>query len=196
VRKALEAAAQHAQVAWSFRTVRGEVTSEVLAAAKGVDLLALGKGGWALDRRLRTGSTALELAASSLPVLLLPEHGVPKNAHLLVYYDGSPAAQRGLLAALQLEAAGMDGITLLLDTAGRGNGVLLQKEIDELTQRRAKNLRYRQIDANDEADLLRALKAEESGLLVLGSREFLKKLPSLDLLLRETDIPFLLLANE
>jgi len=196
VRKALEAAAQHAQVAWSFRTVRGEVASEVLAAAKGVDLLALGKGGWALDRRLRTGSTALELAASSLPVLLLPEHGVPENAHLLVYYDGSPAAQRGLLAALQLEAAGMDGITLLLDTAGRGNGVLLQNEIDELTQRRAKNLRYRQIDANDEADLLRALKAEESGLLVLGSRELLKKLPSLDLLLRETDIPFLLLANE
>lgn len=41
-RRALQSAAQHAQVAWSFRTARGDVTSEVLAAATGVDLLALG----------------------------------------------------------------------------------------------------------------------------------------------------------
>src|SRR2546425_755825 len=42
-RKALAAAADRAQVQWTFRTVRGQVISEVLAAAGEADLLAIGK---------------------------------------------------------------------------------------------------------------------------------------------------------
>ncbi len=195
-REALAAAAQRAQVEWSFRTVRGDVSSEVLAAASDVDLLAMGKGGWSLDRMFRMGSTALELSASSIPVLLLPESGLPPKASLVVYYDGSQAAKRGLLAALQLADSGMDGITVLLDAANRDDAILLQDEIDTLTRGTAKKFRYRQIDPHDKASLLRALEAERTGVLVLGGREFLKKLPPLDVLLRETDMSLLLLGNE
>lgn len=196
-REALAAAAQRAQVEWSFRTVRGDVSSEVLAAASDVDLLAMGRGGWSLDRMFRMGSTALELSASSIPVLLLPESGLPAKASLVVYYDGSQAAKRGLLAALQLADTGMDGITVLLDAANRDEAILLQNEIDTLAWGTAKKKpRYRQIDPHDKASLLRALEAERTGVLVLGGREFLKKLPPLDVLLRETDMSLLLLGNE
>ncbi len=133
-RKALATAARRAHVEWSFRTVRGEVASEVLAAASDVDLLAMGKGGWSLDRKVRMGSTALELSTSSIPVLLLPESGLPPKASLVVYYDGSPAAKRGLLAAQELEDAGMDGITVLLEAANRDEAVTMQNEIETLTR--------------------------------------------------------------
>lgn len=195
-RKALAAAAQRAQVEWSFRTVRGDVSSEVLAAASDVDLLAMGKGGWSLDRKIRMGSTALALSTSSIPVLLLPEGGLPPNPSLLVYYDGSPAAKRGLFAALQLEDAGMDGITVLLEAANEDNASTLQREIDTLAQTAAKKLQYRQIDPDDKTSLPRALEARRTGVLVLGSREFLKKLPPLDVLLCKTDLSLLLLGNE
>ncbi len=191
-RKALAAAARRAHVEWSFRTVRGDVASEVLAAASDVDLLAMGKGGWALDRKFRMGSTALELSTSSIPVLLLPESGLPPKASLVVYYDGSSAAKRGLLAALQLEDAGMDGITVLLDAANRDEAIKLQDEINTVTQRNTHNLRYLQIDPDDKTSLLRALEAERTGVFVLGGREFLKKLPPLDVLLRETAMSLLL----
>jgi nucleotide-binding universal stress UspA family protein len=194
--KALAAAAQRAQIQWSFRTVRGEVASEVLAAASAVDLLAMGKCGWSFDRPLRMGSTALEISASSIPVLLLPESGLPAKARLVVYYDGSPAAKRGLLTALQLEDAGMDGITILLDAENRDHAVLLQDEIATLTQRTAQKVRYRQIDPDDKTSLPQALKAERTGVLVLGGREFLKKLTSLDMFPRETDMSMLLLGDE
>jgi nucleotide-binding universal stress UspA family protein len=42
-RKALEVAGAHAQVRWTFRTVRGDVLTEILAAANQVDLLQLTK---------------------------------------------------------------------------------------------------------------------------------------------------------
>jgi len=195
-RKALAAAARRAHVEWSFRTVRGDVASEVLAAASDVDLLAMGKGGWSLDRKFRMGSTALELSASSIPVLLLPESGLPPKASLVVYYDGSPAAKHGLLAALQLEDAGMDGVTVLLDASNRDDAAVLQEEIATLTPRGIHNLRYRQIDPDDKNSLLRALDGERTGVFVLGSREFLKKLPPLDVLFRETEMSLLLLGSE
>lgn len=195
-RKALADAARRAHVEWSFRTARGDVASEVLAAASDVDLLAMGKGGWSLDRKIRMGSTALELSTSSIPVLLLPESGLPPKASLVVYYDGSPAAKRGLLAALELEDAGMDGITALLEAANPGEATKLQDEINSLAPRDAHNLRYLQINPDDKTSLRRALETESTGVLVLGSRELLKKLPPLDVLSRETDMSLLLLGNE
>ncbi len=44
--------------------------------------------------------------------------------------------------------------------------------------------------------LLRVLETEKTGVLVLGSRELLKKLPPLDVLLRATDISLFLLGNK
>jgi len=191
-RRALQSAAQHAKVAWSFRTARGDVTSEVLAAATGVDLLALGTWGWSLDRGLRTGSTAQEIATSSLPVLLLPKHGVPKNVHLFVYYDGSPAAQRGLLAAKALAGAGLDGVTVLL---GSGNQIDVTVENQLAALHKDLEIRYLRFDSANKMNLLKVLKAEKNGMLVLGSREFLDKLPSLDEFLLETEMSLLLLGN-
>jgi nucleotide-binding universal stress UspA family protein len=195
-RKALAAAAQDAQVAWSFRTVRGDVASEVLAAASDVDLLAMGKSGWSFDRPLRIGSTALELSSSSIPVLLLPLSGLPAEAPLVVYYDGSPAAKRGLLAALELEDAGMGGITLLLDAENQDYASTLQDEAATLTRGTSHKIRYRQLDSGDKTSLLQSLKAEKGGVLVLGSREFLEKLTSLETFMRETDMSLLLLGDE
>ena len=45
-RRAMASQASHAQLRWSFRVVRGEVTAEVLAAASDADVLVMGKTGW------------------------------------------------------------------------------------------------------------------------------------------------------
>ncbi len=196
IRRALEAAATRARIEWSFRIARGEVAAEVLAAAAGVDLLALGRGGWALDRRVRTGSTALEIAASSLPVLLLPERGIPENAHLLVYYDSSPAAQRALLAAAQIAEAGMDGLTLLVKSGIGIDKEPIEREVAALLEGMALEVRYLHFDPDKKDSLLVALKAEKNGVLVLGSRKPLQELLPLSAFLSETEMPLLILGDE
>lgn len=191
IRKTLEATARSARVAWSFRSVRGKVASELRAAAAGVDLLALGGGGWSLDRRLRAGSTALEMAASSLPVLLLPGRQLPKQVHLVVYYDGSPEARRALFAATALAQAGMDGVAVLVERENEADSFLEESRLGNEDV----EVRSVVLDAASPAELLAALRAEKGGILVLGSRRLLNKLPPLHTLLREMEMPLLLLGN-
>src|SRR6516165_5238200 len=82
-REALAAAARRAQVQWSFRVVRGQVTQEVLAAAAKADLVTLGKQGRSRSPGARLGSTALRVALDAPGALLLVEYGVPAGQPVL-----------------------------------------------------------------------------------------------------------------
>ena len=71
--------------------------------------------------------------------------------------DQSPVpdeAKRGLLAALELEDAGMDGITVLLEAANRDEAAKLQDQINTLARRDTHTLRFLQINPDDKASLL------------------------------------------
>ena len=194
-RKALAGAAQRAHVEWSFRTVRGQVTEELMAAAGEADLLVLGRAGWSLGPLSRVGSTALKVVTSSVPVLLLPEHAISSEMHLVVYYDGSRTAKRALLAATQLAEVGTKSITVLLAATDRQSAKRLRSQVDRLLQTSGLAVRYRPIDPNDKLSLLRALKEEPSDILVLGSRESVRKVQTLESLLREIEMPLLLLGD-
>jgi nucleotide-binding universal stress UspA family protein len=186
----LEAAARAANVAWQFRTVRGRVTEEVLAAAGGADLLAMGRVGWSLGTRTRIGSTARGLVSGSAMVLLLPERVTLSRFHLVVYFDATPAARRALLAAVQLAEACKRNLTVLLTAADQ------KGEVESILQGRAIEVRYRQIDPSDEMSLRRVMEAEAGGIFVLGGRRTLSRLPALESLVRQEDIAFLLVDGE
>jgi nucleotide-binding universal stress UspA family protein len=194
-RKALGAAAERLQVPWSFRSVRGKVTPEILAAAAEADLLALGKIGWSFGPLVRMGSTALEAAASAMPVLLVSEQGLPHEARLVVYYDGSAASKRSLLAASQLASPDTHAITVLLAPHELGRTAAMRDEVASALEGKDLEVRFREIDPQNETSLCRALKAEPPGTLVLGGRELLKKLQAAGVSQREIEVPLLLLAN-
>jgi nucleotide-binding universal stress UspA family protein len=194
-RKALATTAGQSQVRWSFRIVRGEVTTEVLAAAGEFDLLAMGKIGWSLGSQARMGSTAREAARSAVPVLLLPEHALPPGARLLVRYDGSSAAELAVLAAAQLATSGAANLTVLLAAEDRRRADELKDEVERLVEGKNIQVRYRQIDPQDGAKLLAALKDEKAHVLVLGSRDLLRDPAVLEALLRETETALLLLGD-
>lgn len=117
IRSALAAAAHRAQVRWSFKTVRGQVTAALRAAASEHDLVAVGRLGWSVGSRLRIGSTARELATSNVPMLLISQLAVPGGVRLLVYYDGSPASKTALFVTANLAAAGAKSVTVLVKAA-------------------------------------------------------------------------------
>ena len=192
-RLALASAAERARVRWTFRTVRGEVTATVLDAAAEADLLALGTHSWSLSRRVRTGSTALEAASGSIPVLLIAEHGALPDGLIAVYYDGTPGTDRGLLAAAHLAQTGADNIVVLIAAKDPEHAATLHEEASRWVKQANVRVRYRQIDAEDEAGLLRVIKAEKPGTLVLGGRDATRKFQRLESGLRDMDLVFLLL---
>ena len=101
-RAALERAARHSEVQYTFNVVRGRVSAKLLEAAAETDLIALGKASTAQSSRRKLGSTARAvLLQATAPVLVLRE-ALRGTSPILVYYDGTDQAERALRLAAQL----------------------------------------------------------------------------------------------
>ena len=194
-RKALETAAEESHIRWSFRTVRGEVTTEIIAAASEFDLLAMGKVGWSVGPQARMGSTARGAATSAVPVLLLPARVLAPGARLLVRYDGSPAGRLAVMAAVQLAEPRASDVTVLTAADSNERAAKLRDEVDALIEGKNIQVRYRPIDLQDGTSLLRAVKEEKADVLILGNRDLLRDPATLEGLLRETETALLLLGD-
>jgi nucleotide-binding universal stress UspA family protein len=197
-RRALAAVAEQAQVAWSFRVVRGQVTAEVLAAALEADLLSLGISSWPSVRRGRLGSTASTVAAEAPRTVLLLQRGDKIRPPVLVAYDGSPATRRALAMAVRLlqtvEQAERLPLTVLilageeaLETRQR-----LEQEVITWLQQRGLQASYRWLTGADMPHLAEAVFMEKGGLLVLAGESPLIEAKTLQTLLDKIDCPILL----
>jgi len=194
-RRALAEVAEQAKVRWSFRVVRGQVTSEIIAAASEFDLLAMGKIGWSLGPPTRMGSTARGAAASAIPVLLLPGRALLPQAGVLVCYDGSLASRLAVLAAAQLARPSTSRLTVLLAARDQGRAAELRREVVALLEGKNLQVRYRQVGVPEGGNLLREVREEKADVLVLSSRDLLRDPATLETLARETETALLLLGD-
>ncbi len=173
-RKALERIADEAEVSWSFRTVRGQVTAELLQAALEADLVALGRASYPRPRRIRLGSTARAMVAQAPHVVWLPASEEPEPfAPLFITYDGSVLARQGLLLAEAIA----DDRPLNCVLIGQGERLAeLQAEVQEqVGPARARRVTFRQLASFDTGRLARIVSMEKgAGLVVAGD------LPPLD----------------
>jgi nucleotide-binding universal stress UspA family protein len=191
IRNALAAAAQRVQVGWSFQTVRGKVAAELQAAVGEHDIVAIGRLGWSLGRPSRIGATALELAASSIPLLFISQRVALRTLRPLVYYDGSVASKNALSLAVRLATGGSKAITVLVNAADYENRFT---EIRNLLQDQSLDLRCRRLSPEHKTSLLQAVKEEGPVLLVLASRQLLKA-SGFEAVMSEVDAPLLILGN-
>jgi nucleotide-binding universal stress UspA family protein len=104
-RKALSERAHRMHVASSFRVARGDVTSTILTAASGADLVVVGKAGWSGVILRRTGRTCFAVASACQMPVLVVERGANPLPPMLVVDDGTPAAQRALDLAAEISAS-------------------------------------------------------------------------------------------
>jgi nucleotide-binding universal stress UspA family protein len=131
---------------WSFRTVRGAISSELLSAARDSDLILLGKTGWSRSRRL--GSTARALAAES-PILAFILHQIPHPGRpVMVAYDGSPDSQVGLTAARLISGAAAE-LNVLILAEDIQTAQKLKEEVEEHFASEEIKVDYRWISSLD-----------------------------------------------
>jgi len=175
-RKALAAAAGRRHARWSFRTVRGQVTGEILAAASQTDLVLLGKSGWSPARPV--GSTALSLIAASPGAFLLVPQEAPRTGPIAALFDGSHGSndpqgdpqgdpRRALEAAIRLAIAYREGLLVLVPGATPDACDPLRQSARQIIGNRLKEFRIRRVPAAAPRDLAHALRTENARLLVL-----------------------------
>ena len=191
-RQALDAIAGRAQVQWSFQVTRGQIASELQAAALDADLVILGKAGWSGQRCL--GSHARTFLAHTRGSTLILQEGVGLGLPVLVLYDGSRATQSALAAGTELMRAREGHLTVFVAADGQPEARRLQAESAEWLRQRGLRASYRWLARADVPRLCHAVRAEGGGMLVLHRDTPLLRGKALQTLLDEMECAVLLVT--
>lgn len=191
-RGALEAAARRVAVRHSFRIARGEVETTVLAAAREVDLLVLGRVSRPARARARMGSTA-RAAVTAPGTVLLSRNGWVLKQPVALAYSGSAPSDRALRLAAGLAGAEGGKLIVLLAPAGAEDTKALEARAAALLEQEGAAARYEATPGAGAGELCRAAHAAGAGMLVLaGDSPLLRKEGGLEALLDEAGCPVLI----
>ncbi|MEJ2732247.1 MAG: universal stress protein [Anaerolineae bacterium] len=196
VRRVFTMTTERAHVQRSFRVARGAVLSEVLSAAAEADVLVLGQAGWSLLQRGRLGSTVRGILPEQFGLALILKEGTCLGDPLAVVYDGSPVAERALIAAAALRRQPDKDralIVLLLAEESQSAQTLQSQAASRLADRDAIAV-YRSLTSANALWLADILQAEGCGMLVLPARSSALQDSVLVELLEHLDLPVLLVT--
>jgi nucleotide-binding universal stress UspA family protein len=168
-RQTLAGVARRRQIQWSFRVVRGQVTTELLTAAQEADLLALGRASWTLTRRVRLGTTARAVTAQAPRPVLLLQHGHAICPPVQLVYDGSPTARRALATAARMASITGDHLTVMVVADAPEVAQRLQEEIEGHLRGQQIKGHYRQLVKPTAEELAQALHMAGGGTLVISA---------------------------
>ena len=187
---------ERSHVRWSFRVVRDTVLSEVLTAASEADVLVLGRAGWSLLRRGRLGSTVRGILTERFGLALIMKEGTCLGDPLAVVFDGSPAAERALIAADTLRRQPDDDQALMVlplaEESRRAHA--LQSQAASRLAELDTTARYRSLTSTNVLWLANILHAEGCGTLVLPARSAALQSSVMVVLLEHLDIAVLLVT--
>jgi nucleotide-binding universal stress UspA family protein len=193
IRLALAAVGDRLRVRWTLRVARGQVAAEVLGAARGADLLLIGRGGRLRSREAGLGSVARAAATEAAAPVLLLRAGTRITAPVLVGYDGSPASGRALAFAVALARAGGGGLLVMVESADEDTARRLEEDAAARIGDSGLPVRFRHVPPGDGRRLREAVIREGAGMLVLDGRRDDPALRDLARWLPELDRPVLIL---
>lgn len=191
-RRELRATAERFRVPWSFRSVRGRVTEELVTAARQADLVTVGARGSSPGRGPGSTVHAL-LAESDRPVLVL-HRNAPLGPAIHVLHDGSVAADEALRTAAGFCREGAL-LEILLTIEDPGEARRIRQETAVWLQRHGIEARYRRLPGVDVSSVCAALAGEDGGgLLVAPGPPYREERRTLGRLLRHVGCPVVLVG--
>ena len=167
-RRALENAAARAEIASTFRIVRGHVSLELVAASLEADLLILGRVSQPLTRRVKIGSTARAVALQTPRSVLLTQPSPGDEQSVMVTFAGSDLSWRALATALPLIQPDQT-LIILLTNGSQAEREQWQAETALWLRQKGVTAEYRYLE--QATPHLLALAAQKTGcsLLILNS---------------------------
>jgi len=169
IERALARSAGAADVRFHFRSVRGRVDVEVLAATGEADLVVLGRAGHSPLARRHLGSTARALLdRGSRPVLLLGRR-VRLREPVFAIYDGSAAARRALSLAGELARGGGAPLQVMVAAETGARAGALEEEARQALSGIGVRVEVRRASTTDLAGLARMACEGGAGVLVAAA---------------------------
>lgn len=179
-RAAIERSAERAGVRWSFQVVRGQLHTQVVAAAAPADLVVVRGGEEAPAVAIAAPCSVLVLGSADRP-------GTPA----MVVYGSSRAADRALVAAARLASprGGDPRLTVLVTPGERAAMAARREQAGIVLRQLGREAQFKQLSSAEPVDLL-GLAAQRGAMLVLDAEEVAS--PEVRALLERATFPVLL----
>jgi nucleotide-binding universal stress UspA family protein len=192
-RRALALAADQLEVAWTFTVVRGRVTEAVMEACLDADLLSLGRASRTMARRSRMGSTARAVAERSPRSVLLARQASDMDWPVVVTYDGSELARRGLAAGIRLAQRYENNLIVLILGEDRESAAPLVGEVQAQIEPIPLHVDFRFVSAGDADQLVAIVRDQSCSLVILAGETPSLRGEALQLLLDGLECPVMVM---
>lgn len=156
--------AEQANLRWSFRTARGAIPAQLLAAASEADLVVLGRSGW--SGRRYTGSTVRTVVLQAPRSTLILGQRIRAGLPVVVLYDGSPSSVKAL-EATTLVATYDSNIIVLVIAEDPEKARDLRQESHSMFVEYGMDPQYRWVSIVGPDTLISLVKSESCGVLIL-----------------------------
>jgi nucleotide-binding universal stress UspA family protein len=154
-------------VPWKLRITRGSVAAEVLAAGAEADLMVLGKIGRSFSSWQRTGSTVRVMMSRRTGLTLVMQSGARLALPVVVVYDGSEGAAKGLEAAGHLVQARDSRLTVFVIADDKNDARKLQADALERLERHRLGADFRLLIQPSLPGLAQLIRMESAGPVVV-----------------------------
>jgi len=171
-RAALVAYAGRTPVRWTFRVARGELTTQVTAAAVEADFVTLVIGAGAMSwMHIRVAIQQI-IGTALRPLLILPA-GADLRAPYVVVFDGSEAAARALQFAARLGGCDPGSLCVLL-AAPQGEAARRRSDAEGVLANCGAGGSFRLLPDTTAAEISRIARREDAGTVLLPVHEGLR----------------------
>jgi len=189
IRRALAQVSERRSLRWSFRAVRGNVVAEVVDVAREADLIIVGREARWTSAGGLTASTAYAVTARAPCSVVLLRHGASFGRPVVVWFDGSAAAQRALATAAQLARADDKNLVVMVPAATADKAAQLEETAAAWLSVRGLRARFRRLARGDATSLAQTVRREGGRVLVLDAASPFLQDPAVHEALNAVDCP-------
>ena len=191
LRYELEQIATNHELEWRFDVVRGLVTQELLRAAKGADLLILGRSSQQKGLHKRIGSTALTAVHQADSPVLIVTPDINFYHPILLLYDGSAAAEHALHLSISLAQTSRQ-IQILLSSNNEVEVTRCKNSVANILNGSDIYYSYHLPTASVANHLLETIQDVQPSIIVYGHGTDTTWFDAIELLLHTTNYPLLI----
>lgn len=193
-RRAMQRIAGRRRLQWNFRCVRGNVHSELTAAATGVDILCIGRQTQQGFRKSRPHSTVQMALHGQAPVLIANDLTNYLNGPVAVIFDDSPGAENCARLGIEIARNTRNELVVLL-RGGKENGIAAARSRFNELPRPGLTPRFVTFDPSDASNPPQTVHANQFGLVICGVKTGQPTPAWLDYLVNVVGCPLLLVPE-
>jgi nucleotide-binding universal stress UspA family protein len=193
LRRQLQSISRRNEIDHSWKTARGEVSEEILEAARDADLITIGRRGRSLSRGSKLGSTTKSIIRKAdKPVLILNE-GLRLGHTITAVYNATPQSQKGLRMAVNIAEKNDSRLSVLVLDEGDQTGSERDKTAEKMVENSDAPVNITIFHHPNVGQFLNVVNYQQAGLLVIPKNQSFLRGEALEVTLEHIHCPVLLI---